>query len=179
MNVLILTGRFGYGHHSAANSIKEKILLEHPEYYVQVIDFIEYLFPMISHIIYGTFNFLVSRCCTLYNFFNKIGSKNSSAPLKKFIVKKIDRLLINNEIDMCISVFPVCSQYISAYKKLRKSNVILNTCVTDVDVHEEWISDETNLYFVASEKTKDNLIDMGVTSEIVVVSGIPVKNKFK
>lgn len=178
MNILILTGKFGFGHTSAANSIKEKLLLEHPEYNVQVIDFIEYLFPMISKIIYGTFNFLVNKCCTLYNFLNKIGSKNSNAPLKSIIVKKIDKLLIDNEIDMCISVFPVCSQYISAYKKMRKSNVILNTCVTDVDVHEEWISDETNLYFVASDKTKNNLIDKGVNEDKIVVSGIPVKDSF-
>ncbi len=178
MNILILTGKFGFGHTSAANSIKEKLLLEHPEYNVQVIDFIEYLFPIISKVIYGTFNFLVNKCCALYNFLNKIGSKNSNAPLKSFIVRKIDRLLIDNEIDMCISVFPVCSQYISAYKRSRKSKVILNTCVTDVDVHEEWISDETNLYFVASEKTKANLVDKGVDSDKIVISGIPVKNSF-
>ncbi len=178
MNILILTGKFGFGHTSAANSIKEKILLENPNYNVQVIDFIEYLFPVISKVIYGTFNFLVNKCCALYNFLNKIGSKNSNAPLKSFIVKKIDKLLIDNEIDMCISVFPVCSQYISAYKKMRKSNVILNTCVTDVDVHEEWISDETNLYFVACNKTKSNLINKGVDENKIVVSGIPVRNNF-
>lgn len=179
MNVLILTGKFGFGHTSAANSIKEKILLENPDYNVQIIDFIEYLFPLISKVIYGTFNFLVNKCCMLYNFLNKIGSKNSNAPLKSFFVEKIDRLLLENKIDMVISVFPVCSQYISAYKKMRNSNVILNTCVTDVDVHEEWISDETNLYFVACEKTKNNLIDKGVTENKIIISGIPVKQNFK
>ncbi|MDE5889320.1 MAG: hypothetical protein K2H20_04805, partial [Bacilli bacterium] len=178
MNILILTGKFGFGHTSAAISIKEKIKQEHPNYNVQIIDFIEYLFPVISKGIYGTFNFLVNKCCALYNFLNKIGSKNGSAPLKSFIVKKIDRLLIENNIDTVISVFPVCSQYISAYKKMRKSNIVLNTCITDVDVHEEWISDETNLYFVAVEMTKYNLINMGVDSEKIVISGIPVKNSF-
>lgn len=178
MGILILTAKFGYGHTSAAYSIKEKILLENSNYNVEIIDFIEYLFPNTSKIIYGIFNFLVNKCCTLYNFLNKIASKNSKAPLKSFIVRKIDKLLNDNSIDMCISVFPICSQYISAYKTLKKSNTILNTCITDIDVSKEWISNETNLYFVASEKTKANLINMGVEQEKIVVSGIPVKRKF-
>lgn len=178
MNFLILTAKFGFGHTSVANSIKEKILLEHPEYNVQVIDFIEYLFPKISKIIYGLFNFLVNKCCTLYNFLNKIGSKNSKVPLKSFILRKIDKLLNNNDIDMCIYVFPICSQYVSLYKATRKSKVILNTCITDIDVSKEWINDEINLYFVASEKTKNALVNMGVSSNKIVISGIPVKNKF-
>lgn len=178
MKILILTAKFGYGHTSAAYSIKEKILLENSDYNVEVIDFIEYLFPKTSKIIYGIFNFLVNKCCTLYNFLNKIASKNSKAPLKSFIVRKIEKLLNDNNVDMCISVFPICSQYISAYKTLKKSKIILNTCITDIDVCKEWISNETNLYFVASEKTKDNLINMGISKEKIIVSGIPVKRKF-
>lgn len=178
MNLLILTGKFGFGHNSAANSIKEKILLENPTYNVKIIDFIEYMFPTLNKYIYRTFNFLVDKCHALYNGLNKIGSKNTSAPLKKVIVKKIDELIYENEANLIISVFPVCSKYISAYKKMFDKDIILNTCITDVDAHEEWISEETNLYFVACEKTQKNLIEMGVPKEKIVISGIPVKSDF-
>ena len=178
MNILILTGNFGFGHNSAAKAIKEKLLLENPDYNVEIIDFIEYLFPTLNKFIYGGFNFLVDKCQALYNFFNKISSKKTSAPLKKVIVKKIDNLLTINETDLIISVFPICSQYISAYKRMVNNKILLNTCVTDIDVHEEWISNETNLYFVASQKTKDNLIEKGVREEKIIVSGIPVRSSF-
>ncbi len=75
MNILILTGNFGFGHNSAAKAIKEKLLLENPDYNVEIIDFIEYLFPTLNKFIYGGFNFLVDKCQALYNFFNKISSK--------------------------------------------------------------------------------------------------------
>lgn len=178
MNVLILTGKFGFGHNSAALSIKEKIIKENPSYNVKIIDFIEYMFPILNKYIYGIFNFLVDKCHTLYNGLNKISSKKANAPLKKVIVKKISNLLSENNTDLIISVFPACSQYISAYKRIIKSDIILNTCITDIDVNEEWISNETNMYFVASTKTKEILLEKGVPKNKIVVSGIPVKSSF-
>lgn len=178
MNVLILTSKFGYGHISAANSIMEKIKKENPNYNILIIDLIEYLFPNISKLIYKSFNFLVDKCCTLYNFLNRIGSKNSKAPLRNIIIKKIDKLLFENNIDMIISVFPVCSAYISTYKKTKKSNIILKTCITDIEPNKEWVNDETDMYFVASLKTKNKLIDMGVPKKKIIVSGIPVSDNF-
>ncbi len=178
MNILILTGNFGYGHNSAAKSIKEKILLENPDYNIKIIDFIEYMFPTLNKYIYSTFNFLVGKCHTLYNCLNKISSRNTSAPLKKVIVKKIDDLIYENNTDLIISVFPTCSQYISAYKRMVNNDIVLNTCITDVDAHEEWISNETNLYFVACEKTKENLIEKGVNKDKIIISGIPVRKEF-
>lgn len=179
MNILILTGKFGFGHNSAAASIKEKILLENPTYNVKIIDFIEYMFPILNKYIYGIFNFLVDKCHALYNCLNKISSKKANAPLKKVIVKKIDDLIYENNTDLIISVFPACSQYISAYKRMVNNDIILNTCITDIDVNEEWISNETNMYFVASNKTKEILLKKGVSENKIVVSGIPVKSSFK
>ena len=53
MNILILTGRFGFGHYSAATSIKEHILKENPNYNVEILDFIDYMFPFLNKIIYA------------------------------------------------------------------------------------------------------------------------------
>lgn len=178
MNILILTSKFGLGHYSAAEAIKEKLLRENSQNNIKIIDFFEYMFPKFNKAIYGSFNFLVNKCCTLYNILNKLGSHSSKAPLKKIIVKKIDNLLIENQAELIISVFPVCSQYISAYKKIKNNKVTLNTCITDIEAHEEWISKETDLYYVPSLETKLNLIEKGVTPEKIIISGIPVKTVF-
>ena len=50
MNVLILAGKFGFGHMSAAYSIKDKIIKE-GNCDVEVIDLIEYLFPKLNKIV--------------------------------------------------------------------------------------------------------------------------------
>lgn len=178
MNILILTGKFGYGHNSAALSIKEKLEIENPNCNITIVDFMDYMFPKISKVIYKAFAFLVNRCSGVYNILNHIASKKSNVPLKKVIVKRIDNLLFDNNTDLIISVLPICSQYINAYKKITKNKIKLYTVITDIYVHNEWIAEETDKYFVPALETKIELINKNVDKDKIVISGIPVKESF-
>ena len=72
MNILILTGRFGMGHYSAAEAIKQELLLTNADENVTIIDIMDYIAPALGDFIYKDFNFLVSKCSKLYNFLNEI-----------------------------------------------------------------------------------------------------------
>ena len=61
MNIIILTGRFGMGHIKAAEAIREEILRDNEANNVEIIDFMDYMFPAISKYIYKGFNFLVKQ----------------------------------------------------------------------------------------------------------------------
>ncbi len=178
MKVLIFTGAFGMGHYSAAKAIKEEILKERPYADIEIIDFLEYLLPKSGKIAYGIFNFMVSKFSFVYNFFNKIVAKRTSVPLKRSVIKKID-LLLNNNIDFVVSTFPACTQYFSEYKKVRNCNIPLYTYITDISVNKEWISEKTDMYFVGSNITKKLLEDKNVDKEKIIVSGIPIRERFK
>lgn len=179
MKVLIFTGAFGMGHYSAAEAVKEEILKEKPEATVIIIDMIEYIFPKLSRFIYKGFNFMVHKFSLIYNCFNKVVARKNSVPLKKSVIKKIDLLLKYNDVDLVISTFPACSQYFSSYKKTKNCNIPLYTYVTDISVNEEWISENTDMYFVASKITKKLLLDKNVKSDRIVISGIPIRESFK
>lgn len=177
MNIIILTGRFGMGHIKAAEAIKEEIMA-HGNNYAKIIDCMDYLFPTVSGGIYKGFDFMVSRCSGIYNALNKLSSKSSSVPLTASVIKKIDRLLDEYQADAVVVTFPVCSQYISAYKRMKQSDIPLYTYVTDVSVHEEWIAPGTDKYFVGDKTTKQTLVSKGVEEEKIVISGIPVRKCF-
>lgn len=179
MNILILTGRFGMGHNSAAAAVKEHLLIENPLNKVTIIDFFDYMYPKLNRTIYAGFDFLVGKCHHLYNMLNDAAAKHTGIPLEKTIIKKIDTLLSDTQADMIISVLPICSQYISAYKKMFGNRIVLSTCITDIDVHKEWLASENDLYFVGAESTRDYLISCGVDENKVVISGIPVRAVFK
>lgn len=179
MNILILTGRFGMGHCSAAEALRQQILLKEPGAKVDVVDIIDYMLPRCSNIIYGGFNFMVSKCSGIYNFLNKVSEKYSRAPFKRAFIKKVEELLKTYEPKLIISTLPVCSQYISAYKSMKYCNIPLHTYITDITAHEEWIAQNTDIYFVGSKSTKNMLISKGVPAEKIVVSGIPVKPAFR
>ncbi len=178
MNIIILTGRFGMGHVKAAEAIREQILAERPETSVKIIDFMDYMFPALSRYIYKGFNFLVGSCSGLYNAINKAAGSSHAVPLKTAMTHKIDRLMEKCRPDCIVVAFPVCSQYISAYKKTRRCGVPLYTYITDITAHEEWIAPGTDRYFVGDVTTRNTLLSKGVPEEKITVSGIPVLSRF-
>ena len=178
MNILILTGRFGMGHVKAAEAIREQIYRENPDSRVETVDFIDYMFPTLSRGIYKGFNFLVSRCSGLYNALNKAAGKNSGVPMKLTFTKRIDKLIATHQPDVIVVAFPVCSQYISSYKRMRRCNIPLYTYITDITAHDEWIAPGTDRYFVGDITTKNALLSKGVSEDKIVISGIPVRECF-
>ncbi len=179
MNIIILTGRFGMGHVKAAEAIKEQILTEKPAVSVEIIDFIDYMFPAVSKYIYKVFHLLVGSCSSLYNTINKAAGSSHAVPLKTAMTHKIDRLMADYRPDCIVVAFPVCSQYISAYKRIRRCRVPLYTYITDITVHAEWIAPATDRYFVGDVTTKNTLLSNGVPEERITVSGIPVLRRFR
>lgn len=177
MNVLILTAKYGMGHYQVSTALKQQ--LENRNIQIEVVDFFELIFPKACNLIYGSFNFLVSKCSSIYNLFYKFSASNNSAPLNQIIDKKIENLIKEKDINIIISTFPVCSKYISAYKKTKKNNLKLYTYITDIDVNKEWITDETDMYFVASHETKIQLEKYNIDISKIKVTGIPVKQEFK
>lgn len=177
LSVVVFTGRFGMGHCAAAEAVRQEILAGEPSARVQVVDVMDYLFPEASRRIYEAFGFLVKRCSWVYNLLNRAAGVKMNAPLQGAVAKKLDALL--EGVDLVIAALPLCSQYVSAYKRTRGSRIPLYTYITDVTIHQEWIAAGTDLYFVGAESSRDALAARGVDPGKIVISGIPVKQCFK
>lgn len=179
MNILILTGRFGMGHIKAAGAITEELQQAYPKARIDTVDFMEYLFPTLSPCIYKGFQLLVSRCSGLYNNLNHIAGRYGDVPMKHALLRKMDDLLSLYQPDLILATLPICGQYISAYKSLRRCRIPLYTYITDITVHEEWLSSGTDLYFVGDSTTKNALLVRGIPSDKILVTGIPVSQAFQ
>ena len=70
MEILILTGKFGMGHWSAALSIQEQ--LEREGHQAQVVDFFAYALPETAPALYRGFNLLVTYGGGIYNLFHRM-----------------------------------------------------------------------------------------------------------
>lgn len=178
MNILILTGRFGMGHIKTAGAIAEQLQDASPDVRVDTVDFLEFLFPTLSSGIYKGFQLLVSRCSGLYNDLNRIAGRYGDVPMKNALLRKIDHLLSLYQPDLIIATLPICGQYLSAYKMRRCCRIPMYTYITDITVHEEWLSSGTDLYFVGDESTRNALLSRGIPSGKILVTGIPVSQAF-
>lgn len=177
-NILILTGRFGMGHCSAAEAIRQELASTNPNTTVHIVDLIDCLFPHANKYIYGSFYFMVNKCSSVYNGLNRIAGKCGTVPMRKTISRKIQALLTQYQTDIVVSTLPICSQCISSYKEFTGTNLPLYTYITDISAQEEWISPHTDAYFVGSSRTKNSLVSKGVAADSIHICGIPVRQDF-
>lgn len=179
MNILILTCCFGMGHYSAAQAVKEDLMKCDSNISVTIVDIIEWLFPMTNKVIYTFFNSFICKFSGIYNFINKIASKNSSKPLTKGKMKGIRKLMDKFKPDIIVSTWSGSTKYAAKYKKGSKDDTPLYTYITDIEAHEGWYLDESDLYFVGTESTKEKLIENNIDYNKIVISGIPIRQAFK
>lgn len=177
MNILILTAKYGMGHYSASISLKQELEKENTN--VEIVDFFEVVFPILKNVFYGMFNILVSKCGSIYNFFYKFTANTNVMPFRTLARKRVESLIKEKNSDIIISTFPVCSSYISDYKKNKNKEIKLYTYITDVSANKEWLTNETDTYFVSSAETESQLQNFNIPKEKIKIVGIPVKEEFK
>lgn len=178
MRVLVLTGRFGMGHYCVAGAVREKIKNEFPHASVVLVDIVEALMPSLKDMIYKNFSQIAGGYLRFYNFMGKHMGKICAAPMKNVFVPGIEAILKRQKPDVVFSTLPMSTQYVAAYKKRKKTSLPLYTCITDVSDGDEWMAPQCDGYFVACSEVKADLIEKGVPSEKIHVSGIPVRKNF-
>ncbi len=94
----------------------------------------------------------------------------NTGPLERFIAK------FNPDITVCTHFLP--SEIISYLISKGKLNARLSIVVTDLDVHAMWLCRTFHRYFVALEESKVHLQALGMPSEHITVSGIPIDPAF-
>ncbi len=175
MDILILTGKFGMGHWSAALSLRET--LERDGHQARVVDFFDYALPDVAPALYGGFKLLVTYGGGLYNLYHRM-TRNMESDASRQLVRPLGGLLAAARPDLVISTHPVCSAAMARFKQEHPCALPLVTCVTDVTCHSEWIHAGTDCYLVPSATVRDGLEAKGVEAERVVVTGIPVRAQF-
>lgn len=181
MKVLILTAKFGMGHLSASNAIKQDILKFDSKADVKVVDFYEYSMPVLSKYIYKGFNILIKYGKELYKLYYSGNDKKSANIdlLTRKLASSCEDIVEEERPDIIVSTFPMISKGVGYYKETTGSKVALVTCITDISSHYEWIAEHTDKYMVPCEEVRNELIKKGVSADKLVVYGIPVADKFK
>ncbi len=177
MKILILTGKFGMGHLSAAQALQEQ--LRQGGHQADTVDLFEYALPERASAMYWWFNVLVTYGGVFYNIYHDLTVNDPGDSRGNILLAGLDRLLDEYVPDAVVSTHPICSAAMARYKEDGPSDLPLVTCVTDVTCHSEWIHPGTNCYLVAGESVRQGLAAKGVDADLVVVSGIPVSSRFQ
>ncbi|BAI80209.1 monogalactosyldiacylglycerol synthase [Deferribacter desulfuricans SSM1] len=175
----------GNGHKIAARALAESFIKNDICYYIiDVLFFTNKLFQWSYSSIYdfiGEHSHLA--CKTIY----KITDRNRD---KSKILSIIDKLSLDN-VEGFVSFIKensvekaVCTHFLPAniLSKMKDDGIFhgkIYVTVTDYGLHKMWYDKNIDCYFVANEEVKDELIKLGVRSDKIHITGIPIADKFR
>ncbi|MFQ7452133.1 MAG: MGDG synthase family glycosyltransferase [Flavonifractor plautii] len=182
MNILILTGKFGMGHWSASQSLRQQLLRAFPGAEVEVLDFVAEAMPNASEAMYKCFNLLVTRGSGLFNLYYKLTQDlpADARPLfETLFLDKLEELVAARRPDAVIATHPSAPGWCPAGRgdgerpaphHLRHRPV--QPFRVDSQIHRL-------LSGGLQRHPHDRLAAKGVDRDIICVTGIPVRCEFK
>ena len=184
MNILIFYASYGGRHLNAAKSINEYLQKNYNDLHVELIDCMKYINKTIEKVTTKAYTEMAKKAPWAWG---RIYSDAQKGPLahitsrsNKFMAIKLLKLLREKQPDLIISTHPFGSQMCSYLKRKGKIHAKIATIMTDFAPHDQWLvgSDFTDYYFVAHDNMKKYLMDKGISSKNIFVTGIPLSNRF-
>jgi processive 1,2-diacylglycerol beta-glucosyltransferase len=177
--VIILTAKFGSGHTQVANVLAKE--LERQGFSIVISDLFGESYPTVSHVTQRLFLKSFSHGPAFYKWFyygtNKINHKGLLQFSQYLGRKRLLQLLEEHRPAFILNTFPL---HVAPYL-LKKSNLSIPvyTIITDYCVHPFWLNPLIDHYFVGSEQVKKAVIENGVDTNKITVSGIPIRQEFE
>jgi processive 1,2-diacylglycerol beta-glucosyltransferase len=181
--VLILSASAGAGHVRAAQAL-EKACAELGGFAdVRHVDTLEYTNPLFRRMYSKAYLDMVDKMPDVLGWlYDNLDKPWKHRPTKlafeKFNTRPFAKLLQSYQPDIAVCTHFLPAEIIAWMRKKAKVNCVLNTVVTDFDVHAMWLVHGCEHYFVALDETRAHLEELGIASEKVTISGIPIDPVF-
>jgi len=186
MKIIITYASAGTGHRRAAEAIYNYFKESCPAHDLKIIDALEKTNFLFKNIYSKGYLFLVNHALWLWGFSFWLTSVKALRPITNILISVINRLnakklsefLIKERPDFIISTHFFPPEIAARLKRMKKINSKLVTVITDFGVHPLWISGGTDMYIVASDFSKEQLILEGAQENSIKDFGIPIDTKF-
>lgn len=183
--IMILYASVGGGHFKAADGIKNYIIENYPEYKVEMIDALHYTSKVVDKIVIDSYLNMAKYSPKVWGDIYKYSEKqysvaNFSNMVQKMLSQKLFKLFKDEQPDIVISTHPFITAMVASLKKHNKTSARLCVVITDYASHKFWElrPEFVDMYFVASEEIKYDLIHKNISAEKISVTGIPVGPAF-
>ncbi|HAJ56618.1 MAG TPA: hypothetical protein DCL35_02485 [Candidatus Omnitrophica bacterium] len=182
--ILILYATAGAGHKMAAEALFRAAKKDGLN--VEIADIVPFMPSFFGRLYSDGYIFLIKYLPGLWGFLYFLSDEpffrwlnvHFSRFANRLTCERLTTFLLDKKPDTIISTHFLASE-IAAYAKIgRGLKTKLITVVTDFGVHNFWISPGTDIYCCTAESTKDILMEKGVPKQEIVVTGVPLDEKF-
>lgn len=186
MKIIISYASAGAGHFKAAEAIYNYFRKNNPNIEVKLVDALEYSHRHFKNAYIHGYTFIVNYAHWLWGFLFYVTYLKLLRPLTQrlnFFINRLNtiqfaKFLSKENPTFIISTHFLPSAIASYLKKKELIQSRLITVITDFGVHPFWLAEATDIYIVASDFTKQQLMREGIEEERIKVLGIPIDEKF-
>lgn len=181
--VMVLSASAGAGHVTAANALEGALRESGIAQDVINIDVLTKVSPLMRSMYSQQYIRLVNRAPHLlgaiYDVTDHAG-KYDGRRMTFDVANALPmlRILVNEKPDVIISTHFLAAELAAFATRRKQLNAYLATVITDFDAHAFWLSNPIDHYFTAMEDTSRQLEHLGVETEKISVTGIPISTKF-
>ncbi|PSR24292.1 MAG: galactosyldiacylglycerol synthase [Sulfobacillus thermosulfidooxidans] len=182
--IMILAARYGDGHLRAAKAIALQLLMMDSQLRLGILDYYRFVNPGLDNLIRWGYLTSVRRAPSLWRWFytstQNIDPLSRTQRLINHIgIKRFYSALKDMPPKLIVSTYPTAAGVVSTLKQQGKLDAINYVVMTDYSVHTQWIHPAVDMYFVGSEDMRQELLDRHIDSSKIIVSGIPVDERFQ
>jgi processive 1,2-diacylglycerol beta-glucosyltransferase len=185
MRALILSISKGSGHQHAAKAIEDAFHQNHPTVETSNHNFFDLVTnPLVEKMVSGTYLWILQFMPKFWGYLydnekvfkrttwlRRLGSWKSKKKFIKYLKE------ITPDVIVCTQALPC--EVTATLKRQKRFNIPLVAVVTDFVAHAYWVHAEVDLYIVPSKKTKEGLVNHGISPAKIKVLGIPINATFE
>lgn len=181
---MILAARYGDGHLRAAKAIGIDILLKNPGIKLGILDYYKFVNPRLDTTLRWLYMTSVKFLPGAWRWFYRSTQKiDPSGPTQTFLnsvgVDQFYEAIRHSPPQVILSTYPTAAGVVSTLKRDGRLDALNYVVMTDYSVHSQWIHPAVDRYFVGGEDMRDELIARGIDASQIIVSGIPVDQRFQ
>jgi processive 1,2-diacylglycerol beta-glucosyltransferase len=177
--VLILSASAGAGHVRAGEALEKAFLEKGVAKEVRHVDALQFTSPMVRTIYSKGYINMVNRAPTVLGILYDTADKPWKEENRRLMFDRLNtlplvRLLKKYAPDLVVCTHFLPAEIISWLLCKKKIDTRHSIVVTDFDMHAMWLCRHFDDYFVALDETRAHMKKLGIPSERVCVSGIPI-----
>jgi processive 1,2-diacylglycerol beta-glucosyltransferase len=181
--VLIISVSAGAGHLRAAQAVEKAFSLLDAAKEVRNVDALQYTNKLFHELYSKAYIDIVGKTPEiwgwLYDHFDKPWhNERRRLAFDKLNTRPFVKMLEEYQPDMTVCTHFLPAGIISWLKEKHRLYTRQAITITDFDIHAMWLCRHYEHYFVALNETKAHLEELGVPSDKVTVSGIPIDPVF-
>ena len=169
------------GHHRVADNIQRQIAMQYPHIECKKLDIFHYAYGSIENLITNVYLQWIRRSPESYHFiYTTLAGSKSHSEKKHYRMyaymfgAAMRRLLQKEKPDLIFCTHSLPSYILSMLKQRRVTDVPVVNVYTDFFINNLWGIGGIDQHWVADAMMKEHLIEAGVPSSRIFVTGIPI-----